>query len=76
MIFGKNGEFGIRFRDEGLEVATIGKNGVTEGDILVHDETRSRPSRAFQLSRMDAPEFPIPIGVFRAVERTYVSTGS
>jgi 2-oxoglutarate/2-oxoacid ferredoxin oxidoreductase subunit beta len=70
MVFGKDRDRGIRFRDEGLEVVTLGEKGVTEADLLVHDETRERPSRAFQLSRMVAPEFPIPIGVFRAVERT------
>jgi 2-oxoglutarate ferredoxin oxidoreductase subunit beta len=70
MIFGKDRGRGIRFHDEGLEVVTLGENGVKEEDLLVHDETRERPSRAFQLSRMVAPEFPIPIGVFRAVERT------
>jgi len=69
MLFGKENDRGIRFRDEGLEVVTVGQDGVTLDDILVHDETRPRPSRAFQLSRMEAPEFPVPIGVFRAVER-------
>ena len=38
-------------------------------DLLVHDEARERPSRAVQRARMDHPDFPIPIGVFRAVER-------
>jgi 2-oxoglutarate/2-oxoacid ferredoxin oxidoreductase subunit beta len=69
MLFGKDRDRGIRFRDEGLEVVMLGEDGVTEDDILVHDETRPRPSRAFQLSRMEPPEFPIPICVLRAVER-------
>ncbi|HMB68297.1 MAG TPA: 2-oxoacid:ferredoxin oxidoreductase subunit beta [bacterium] len=69
MIFGAGRDKGILFRDEGLEVVTIGEDGVTESDVLIHDETRERPSRAFQLSRMEAPDFPVPIGVFRSVER-------
>ena len=69
MIYGANHDRGIRFVDEGLEVVTLGENGVTEADLLVHDESRERPSRAFQLSRMENPDFPAPIGVFRAVER-------
>jgi len=68
MIFGKDRNKGIVFRDEHLEVVTIGEDGVTEADLLVHDESRERPSRAFQLSRMEHPEFPAPIGVFRAVQ--------
>jgi 2-oxoglutarate ferredoxin oxidoreductase subunit beta len=69
MIFGKDRDRGIRFQGEHLEVVRLGENGVGPDDVLVHDETRSRPSRAFQLSRMEHPDFPIPIGVFRAVER-------
>jgi 2-oxoglutarate ferredoxin oxidoreductase subunit beta len=69
MVFGAQRDRGIRFRDEGLEVVRIGENGATVDDLLVHDETRERPSRAFQLSRMELPDFPVPIGVFRAVQR-------
>jgi 2-oxoglutarate ferredoxin oxidoreductase subunit beta len=68
LIFGKNGDKGIRFVDDYLEVVNLGENNITEKDLLVHDEARERPSRAFQLACMDHPEFPIPIGVFRAVE--------
>ncbi len=68
MIFGKDRDRGLRFHDEGLEVVRIGENGITESDLLVHDEQRERPSRAFQLSRMEPPEFPVPLGVLRAVE--------
>jgi 2-oxoglutarate ferredoxin oxidoreductase subunit beta len=67
LLFGKEMNQGIRFHDEFLEVVTLGENGVTEKDLIVHDEGRERPSRAFQLSQMDHPDFPIPIGVFRAV---------
>jgi 2-oxoglutarate ferredoxin oxidoreductase subunit beta len=69
MLFGADRNKGLRFLDEGLEVVTVGENGVTADDILIHDELRERPSRAFQLSRMESPEFPVPLGVFRAVER-------
>ncbi|MBN2329401.1 MAG: 2-oxoacid:ferredoxin oxidoreductase subunit beta [Candidatus Omnitrophica bacterium] len=69
MIFGKNGEKGIRFKDFHLEVVTIGENGVTENDLLVHDETRKDPSLAFLLGNLSYPEFPEPIGVFRSVSK-------
>jgi 2-oxoglutarate/2-oxoacid ferredoxin oxidoreductase subunit beta len=41
MRFGANGEKGIRLDPKSLEaeIVTIGENGVTEDDILVHDET-------------------------------------
>jgi 2-oxoglutarate ferredoxin oxidoreductase subunit beta len=69
MIFGKERNKGLRFNGTRLEVATIGDDGVTEADIFVHDETRDDPSIAFLLSRMDWPEYPVPVGVFRAVQR-------
>ena len=48
---------------------TIGEDGVTEADLLVHDETAEEPYLALMLSRMYWPEFPVPVGVFRAVSR-------
>ncbi len=50
------------------EVVKLG-NGVTESDLLIHDERAEEPVLAYLLSRMRYPEFPEPIGVLRAVER-------
>jgi 2-oxoglutarate ferredoxin oxidoreductase subunit beta len=66
LIFGKSRDKGIRLRDFRPEVVTLGGD-VTEKDLLVHDETN--PALAYLLSRMGAPVFPTPIGVFTAVER-------
>jgi 2-oxoglutarate ferredoxin oxidoreductase subunit beta len=71
LIFGKARDKGIRLRGHALEVVQLG-NGVTEADLLVHDETD--PVLAFLLSTMSPPKLPTPIGVFRAVTReTYES---
>ena len=43
--------------------------GITEDDLLFHDEQAPEPSLAYLLSRMRYPDFPEPIGVFRAVDR-------
>jgi 2-oxoglutarate ferredoxin oxidoreductase subunit beta len=69
MIFGKDRDKGIRLRGLHPEVVTIGKDGVTESDLLVHDEQAEEPYLALVLSRMFWPEFPVPVGVFRAVPR-------
>jgi 2-oxoglutarate ferredoxin oxidoreductase subunit beta len=69
MIFGKNNDKGIRISGLKPEVVSLGKDGVTEKDILVHDETLEDPTVAFMLTRMDYPEFPVPVGVIRAVQR-------
>lgn len=69
MIFGANRDKGIRLRGFQPEVVTIGENGVTEADLWVHDAHDPDPTRAFILSRMTFPDFPVPVGVIRAVER-------
>jgi len=68
LVFGRNADRGIRMKGCDLEVVQLG-GGVTEKDLLVHDERHPNPGYAFLLSRMDTlPGFPTPIGVFRAVE--------
>ena len=69
MVFGKNREKGIRMNGALPEVVTIGENGITENDLLVHDIYLKDPSVAFMLARMEQPEFPQPVGIFRAIER-------
>jgi 2-oxoglutarate/2-oxoacid ferredoxin oxidoreductase subunit beta len=68
LIFGKNRNKGIRLNGMQLEVVELGK-GIEEDDLLFHDEKLQEPSLAYLLSRMKTPEFPEPIGVFRAVDR-------
>ncbi len=69
LIFGKNRDKGIRVNGVGSpEVVELG-NGITEDDLLFHDEKAVEPSLAFMLTRMRYPEFPEPMGVFRDVER-------
>ncbi|MCZ6785959.1 MAG: 2-oxoacid:ferredoxin oxidoreductase subunit beta [Planctomycetota bacterium] len=63
MKFGKSLDKGIRLNGLTPEVVTIGENGVTEDDLLVHDETDE--SLAYLLSRVESPAFPSPMGIFR-----------
>ena len=65
MIFGKDRDKGIRLNGLHPEVVTIGENGVTEADLLVHDEQAEEPYLALMLSRMFWPDFPVPVGVLR-----------
>jgi len=67
LLFGKKKEKGIRLNGVTPEVVTIGENGITVADILVHDETSPEPNLAYILGRMQYPEYPVPVGVFRAV---------
>jgi 2-oxoglutarate ferredoxin oxidoreductase subunit beta len=68
LVFGKNRDKGIRMKGLALEVVSLGA-GVSEKDLVVHDEQNPSPAYAFLLSRMDtSPGFPTPIGVLRAVD--------
>jgi 2-oxoglutarate ferredoxin oxidoreductase subunit beta len=67
MIFGRDRDKGIRLRGFTPEVVQLGVDGVTEEDLLVHDETAEDPTLAYILSRMWAPRYPVPLGVFRRV---------
>jgi len=69
MVFGKNRDKGIRMNGALPEVVTIGENGITENDLLVHDINLGDPSVAFMLARMEQPEFPQPVGIFRTIDR-------
>jgi 2-oxoglutarate/2-oxoacid ferredoxin oxidoreductase subunit beta len=61
MLFGENK--GLRLKPNSLELETVivGENGITEADVLVHDET-NRPM-AFLLGGLEPPHFPIALGV-------------
>lgn len=68
MVFGKNKDKGIRLNGLKPEVVQLG-SGVSEDDLLVHDAYADDPTLAWMLSRMEPPHFPVPIGVFRAVQK-------
>jgi 2-oxoglutarate ferredoxin oxidoreductase subunit beta len=68
LVFGKELNRGIRLNGTTPEIVELGE-GVTADDLLIHDETREDPAVAGILARMLWPEFPVPIGVIRAVQR-------
>ena len=65
LIFGKNRDMGIKMNGMRPEVVQLGA-GVTEADLVVHDETNL--SLAFMLGNFEPP-LPTPVGVFYAVAR-------
>ncbi len=67
MIFGRERNRGLRLNGHRPEIVTIGEDGVTEADILVHDE--DDPLLAAMLSTIYWPDFPVPVGVIRSVQR-------
>ncbi|MCY2951669.1 MAG: 2-oxoacid:ferredoxin oxidoreductase subunit beta [Planctomycetota bacterium] len=66
LVFGKDSDKGIRLN--GLQPEVVSLKDVKADDLLIHDEKAADPTLAFLLSRLRHPEFPEPMGVFRAVE--------
>jgi 2-oxoglutarate ferredoxin oxidoreductase subunit beta len=63
LTFGADNEKGIRLNTQQLklEVVVVGEGGITESDILIHDETNK--VLAQMLAELKTPDFPEPIGV-------------
>ena len=65
MIFGKDRDKGLVLNNLKLEVVTIGENGITEEDILVHNAKEKDPTLHQMLVRL---EYPLATGVIRSYE--------
>ena len=68
MIFGTLKDKGLVFDKGLLKVVKIGENGITRDDILVHDVTEPNGYVHQQLIGMKLPEYPVAMGVIRAVK--------
>ncbi|MDR3093104.1 MAG: 2-oxoacid:ferredoxin oxidoreductase subunit beta [Bacteroidales bacterium] len=68
LLFGKDKNKGIRLNGLRLEVAEIGKNGVTADDILIHNPSEPDPTLQMMIAKMSPPHFPMAVGVIRSVE--------
>jgi len=68
MIFGKEKNKGIILKGTRLEVVTIGENGITVDDLLVHDKHQRDTGIHVMLAKMALPEYPVAMGVIRSVE--------
>ena len=75
MLFGAESNKGIVLNGFKLEVVTIGENGMTEDDILVHNAKEQDPTLHAMLARMRPPEFPAALGIIRAVDRPTFDSG-
>jgi 2-oxoglutarate ferredoxin oxidoreductase subunit beta len=67
VTFGKEGEKAIVVRSVqgALEPHVVNTADVDSSEILVHDERSPNDVLSHLLARMEYPEFPVPLGVFR-----------
>ncbi len=73
MLFGKNRDKGLRFNGRSLEVVTLGENGITLDDIMVHDATTEDTGIHMMLARMKG-DLPVAFGVIRNVNKPTYTT--
>ena len=63
MVFGKERDKGLVLDGLKLKVVTIGEDGITEGDLLVHDAQESDPTLHQMLVRS---RYPLVTGIIRS----------
>jgi len=63
MIFGKEKNKGIRLKGVNPEIVEIGKDGVTQENILVYDPTN--PFMAQLAINLSYPDFPMTLGILK-----------
>ncbi|MDR2626815.1 MAG: 2-oxoacid:ferredoxin oxidoreductase subunit beta [Dysgonamonadaceae bacterium] len=67
MIFGENGDKGLVLDGFSLKAVTIGENGYTPDNILVHDAHAQDPTLHLKLGLMEG-DLPVALGVIRDVD--------
>ena len=75
MLFGKNKEKGLVLEGMGLKAVTIGEDGYTLDDILVHDASSDNMGLHMMLAEMKGPELPVALGVIRDVKQLTYDDG-
>lgn len=69
MLFGKDKQKGLVLDGFHLKVVTLGENGITLDDILVHDAHEETPFLHLMLINMSVTNgFPVAFGVIRSVD--------
>lgn len=72
--FGAGERKGITARNLTPQIVDLDSSETPAGDLLVHDERANSPALAALLAALEPPEFPVALGVFRALDRpTYDS---
>ena len=66
--FGANREKGLVFENMKLKVVTVGQDGYTLDDVLTHDAHERDTTLHTMLAAMKYPDYPVALGVIRAVE--------
>lgn len=69
LIFGKEKDRGIRLKGLNPEIVSSTDN------VLIHDAQASTPTLAHMLAQMNYPDYPVPFGIFRSIEKITYEEG-
>ena len=75
LLFGKNREKGLVLEGMGLKAVTVGEDGYTLDDVLVHDAHTDNMGLHMMLAEMKGPELPVALGVIRNVKQVTYDDG-
>lgn len=67
--FGARGSKGIVVRNMEPRAVDLEQEKTTEAELLVHDAQARSPALVSLLAALEPPDFPMALGVFRAVEK-------
>ncbi len=67
LVYGATVEKGLVL--DGLDVKAVDAASAPKDGLLTHDEAQESGMLAYLLSKLDYPEFPVPLGVFRDVTK-------
>lgn len=75
LIYGSQQDKGIRLKGFTPEIVPLTNGKYSQDDLLVHNEKQKDATYAFILSHMmDNPELPVPLGIFRSIEKMCYET--
>ncbi len=70
LIFGTNKDKGVMLKGFKPEIVSLSNGKYTEADLMVHNANDTDATYSFILSHMmDNPALPVPLGVFRNIEK-------
>jgi 2-oxoglutarate/2-oxoacid ferredoxin oxidoreductase subunit beta len=71
LVFGKERDKGVVLRAgaQGVELKIVQRGQVDEAELVVHDENQDLNLLARILARLNETDFPVPLGVFKAVSK-------
>jgi len=68
MLYGTESNKGLVLEKGRLKSVTLGENGITLDDILIHDVKDPDDTVHYMLTRMSLPDLPVAMGVIRSCE--------